>query len=41
VPETHTRHTSTSRLTMRGRADLSAEKTVALKGFKEGWMGNF
>ena len=35
------RHTSTSRLTMRGRADLSAEKTIALKGFKTGVDGEF
>ncbi|WP_181277433.1 hypothetical protein [Burkholderia gladioli] len=28
MPETHTRHTSTSRLTMRGRADLSVEKAI-------------
>ncbi|WP_186044314.1 phage late control D family protein [Burkholderia gladioli] len=39
--ETLNRHTSTSRLTMRGRADLSAEKTIALKGFKEGVDGEF
>ncbi|EMN1928352.1 late control protein [Burkholderia ambifaria] len=35
------RHTSTSRITMRGRADLSAEKTIALKGFKKGVDGEF
>lgn len=35
------RHTSSSRLTMRGRADLSAEKTIALQGFKAGVDGAF
>ncbi|WP_257835009.1 phage late control D family protein [Burkholderia glumae] len=35
------RHTSSSRLTMRGRADLSAEKTIALQGFKAGVDGEF
>ncbi len=35
------RATSSSRLTMRGRADLSTEKTIALKGFKAGVDGEF
>lgn len=39
--KTLNRHTSVSRLTMRGRADLSAEKAIALKGFKAGVDGEF
>ncbi|RKT98686.1 late control protein [Burkholderia sp. Nafp2/4-1b] len=35
------RQTATSRLTLRGRADLAAEKTVMLKGFKDGVDGAF
>ncbi|RKT98968.1 hypothetical protein C7H84_33975 [Burkholderia sp. Nafp2/4-1b] len=35
------RQTATSRLTLRGRADLAAEKAVMLKGFKDGVDGAF
>lgn len=35
------RHTATSRLRMLGRADVSAEKTVTLKGFKRDADGDF